>query len=102
MEGRTIARPYRRSPTIAAVLMTSFNGGPDNCPAIRRAPHNPNSASASLTPFNGGPDNCPAIQSRIQSPQTNAGPGHVEVPSMEGRTIARPYWIIEDVVRRRS
>ena len=83
-----------------------FNGGPDNCPA-RQGP--PSLAYSLAATFNGGPDNCPARQGskdNIKSVdfhlQWRAGqlPGQTghhralraagDVPSMEGRTIARP------------
>ena len=138
MEGRTIARPYRqlgRTPSAPC----SFNGGPDNCPAIPGAaadhrqrrprtlqwragqlpghtwPLPSRMTDCRLRSFNGGPDNCPAILTRSSCTsrrrfglQWRAGqlPGHTTFggrragqfltpigdPSMEGRTIARPYW----------
>ena len=37
--------------------------------------------------FNGGPDNCPA---EPDSPSTGCTSRRIRLPSMEGRTIARP------------
>ena len=82
MEGRTIARPNRRPPSPIRPSPRPFNGGPDNCPAKRRAGL---VRPDTTPPFNGGPDNCPA--------KLAAAAGVVgcdQVPSMEGRTIARP------------
>ena len=57
MEGRTIVRPDGRWSRCRRVLVATFNGGPDNCPArpceCRQHPQR-------LPSFNGGPDNCPA------------------------------------------
>ena len=86
--------------------LSTFNGGPDNCPARpEREPCRPRCRC----PFNGGPDNCPArlllrcgrcLGARLPSMEgrTIARPDHVlqaiadatSPPSMEGRTIARP------------
>ena len=109
MEGRTIARPYADEGH--ADHHRAFNGGPDNCPAIRwstpiemgprglsmegrtiarpyhswrSSPRRPLSSS-----FNGGPDNCPAIP--ICPLEPDSPRYHATLPSMEGRTIARPY-----------
>ena len=110
MEGRTIARPYLVVPRLVssstdslqwragqlpghtrddATQSTSptpcFNGGPDNCPAIRR----PRAATRKPPPrFNGGPDNCPAIHVDTHSPQEplrgfNGGPDNC--PAIPGR-----------------
>ena len=107
MEGRTIARPNVISwvrcshgslvlqwragqlpgqttlgPTTWRLGTTSFNGGPDNCPAKRRcAP----TACRGRGSFNGGPDNCPAKRLEID----HIAQGQ-RIASMEGRTIARP------------
>ncbi len=57
MEGRTIVRPEIPPICDVAAWSSTFNGGPDNCPAgaATPAPHAPGHAA-----FNGGPDNCPA------------------------------------------
>ncbi len=87
-------------------LPQAFNGGPGNCPA---KPRHTGYARPPSPSFNGGPGNCPAKPShswsRLRSVtglQWRAGqlPGQtggrevcdeaVEVPSMEGRAIARP------------
>ena len=43
---------------------TTFNGGPDNCPAKRPRPSTEH-ADITQVPFNGGPDNCPAKHRRF-------------------------------------
>ena len=119
MEGRTIARPDKLQRPRPRCGRSSFNGGPDNCPARPargRVPggvpgQTPRSAPGA-SPFNGGPDNCPArptgrppcgfsadlrhLQWRAgQLPGQTWSSGQVGAsrpcsPSMEGRTIARP------------
>ena len=83
MEGRTIARPNRPARSARWRRTLAFNGGPDNCPAKPA----PSSAAIGETrsTFNGGPDNCPAKLLRDPALQADQ-----RVPSMEGRTIARP------------
>ena len=101
MPGQTCAGVRERSRGWAA-----FNGGPDNCPAKPRSNACP---VGSCCAFNGGPDNCPAkpvafkwrvamaefLQWRAgqlpgQTGLAQIGRGALIVPSMEGRTIARP------------
>ena len=78
MEGRTIARPYSPTPEDGADVATTFNGGPDNCPAIPDLLGG--GSQAGIWRFNGGPDNCPAIRMipgrAVQrgSPSFNGGP----------------------------
>ncbi len=57
--GQLSGQAPRRCPGCCSTT-TSFNGGPDNCPA-RRSP--PSSSPPVLRRFNGGPDNCPARHS---------------------------------------
>ena len=93
MEGRTIARPNRRSPGSCSSRSPCFNGGPDNCPA---KPRTTRTRRPSRSGFNGGPDNCPAKPWGEESflPWLEA--------SMEGRTIARPNTASPRGCRRRS
>ena len=86
MEGRTIARPdvIARRKSLSPHL--PFNGGPDNCPA------RPN-------PVGYGDNGQPFLQWRAgQLPGQTAWGAAVggldQLPSMEGRTIARPDAII--------
>ena len=57
MEGRTIVRPDGHPSAGSVPPDTTFNGGPDNCPA-RHLPDGDCRGRACT--FNGGPDNCPA------------------------------------------
>ena len=83
MEGRAIARPNLSSASVSSVAGASFNGGPGNCPAkpTRRGYRTTRSAA-----FNGGPGNCPAKLEALVVEDD------VELPSMEGRAIARPNY----------
>ena len=101
MEGRTIARPNQTVYVDPPYRNSTFNGGPDNCPAKLsctwtvtfarctlqwRAGQLPGQTSCGATlqdianaPFNGGPDNCPAkpLNSRCPTPSPssfNGGP----------------------------
>ena len=78
MPGQTsISVSHRRS------SVSTFNGGPDKCPAKRLSLWHRGECRRGA--FNGGPDNCPAKRGgRRRRPQLVRG------PSMEGRTIARP------------
>ena len=106
MEGRTIARPDRRArhihPTVAAPSMEGRTiARPDAAAGF--------GVLAVKAAFNGGPDNCPARPDHLrlvdgssihlqwragQLPgQTGGADRHrvpCRIPSMEGRTIARP------------
>ena len=105
-KGRTIVRlrsttsfnggpdncPARPADTVEYVrhsIIVAFNGGPDNCPArptmVMTSPSGQLCRDGVLTPFNGGPDNCPA---RPNDRQLSGAV--VQSPSMEGRTIVRP------------
>ena len=82
MEGRTIARPDASAPRGDRWRLTSFNGGPDNCPARLWAL--PRLLSAGEVPsMEGRTIARPDLRGRH-------GPRGQHRPSMEGRTIARP------------
>ncbi len=82
MEGRAIARPNHFRPLPRSERRGPFNGGPGNCPAKLEGREGVGLEEAA---FNGGPGNCPAKPDGVWRQAC-----HKELPSMEGRAIARP------------
>ena len=69
-------------PTTRTAELTTFNGGPGNCPAKRSVVRPIHGCDES---FNGGPGNCPAKRASVGNDRHE-----LKIPSMEGRAIARP------------
>ena len=82
MEGRTIARPDVVGVQFAGERLTlQWRGRTIARPDSRIS----TPAATAIVSFNGGPDNCPARRGVLCG-----GHWHDPIPSMEGRTIARP------------